>query len=138
MLQDNYKMTVCLLGMHRSGTSCLTGSLQAAGLYLGKHHTWNSHNPLGNRENPDMFDLHEDLLAANSGSWRTPPEKVIWADYHLDWARRIIAGFDQHPVWGFKDPRTLLTLAGWKSLLENVTCIGIFRHPLAAATKAVG
>ena len=32
---------VCILGMHRSGTSCLTGSLQQAGLFLGDCHTWN-------------------------------------------------------------------------------------------------
>jgi len=30
---------VLILGMHRSGTSCLAGSLQEAGLYLGEVNT---------------------------------------------------------------------------------------------------
>ena len=111
---------ICILGMHRSGTSCLMGSLQKAGLYLGKVSTWDLHNKQGNREHPDIFELHEDLLASNGGSWNNPPERVIWSEHHLDWGRRIIAGFSRSGNWGFKDPRTLLTLDGWKSLLDNI------------------
>jgi len=43
--------TVAILGMHRSGTSCLAGSLQELGLYLGEVYDQNPHNPRGNREN---------------------------------------------------------------------------------------
>jgi hypothetical protein len=32
---------MALLGMHRSGTSCLTGSLQLKGLFRGDVHEWN-------------------------------------------------------------------------------------------------
>ena len=121
---------VLILGMHRSGTSCLTGSLQRAGLYLAEHHTWNPYNKLGNRENPEIFDFHENLLAANNGTWDNPPSIVEWNESHMAWGRNFIRQFDEYKRWGFKDPRTLLTLSGWKSLLPNASYVGIFRHPI--------
>jgi hypothetical protein len=42
---------VSILGMHRSGTRCLTGTMQEAGLVLGKFSTFNEFNRKGNREN---------------------------------------------------------------------------------------
>ena len=68
---------LCVLGMHRSGTSCLTGSLQEAGLYLGDCHTWNPHNLKGNRENQEIVDINDRVLADNGGAWDAPPERVI-------------------------------------------------------------
>lgn len=122
---------VCLLGMHRSGTSCLTGSLQRAGLFLGKYHTWSHHNARGNRENPDVMALHEAILEANGGRWDRPPARVDWREEHRWRAHEILAMYADHPQWGFKDPRTLLTLDGWLQLVPNMRRVGIFRHPIA-------
>ncbi len=69
---------ICILGMHRSGTSCVTGSLQQAGLFLGACHTWSPHNRKGNRENQDFVDLNDDVLATNDGAWDKPPRKLVW------------------------------------------------------------
>jgi hypothetical protein len=126
---------VGILGMHRSGTSCLTGSLQEAGLFLGDCHTWSRHNLKGNRENQSFVDLHDSILAANGGAWDVPPAKVIWSSEHI---ARAIALLEEHasvPVFGFKDPRTLLVLQGWKQLLPAMEFVGIFRHPNAVATS---
>ena len=62
MNSSTENLILAVLGMHRSGTSALIGSLQAAGLHLGKHNTWNAHNLKGNRENNDIVQLHEELL----------------------------------------------------------------------------
>lgn len=129
------KQAVLILGMHRSGTSWLTGSLQQAGLYLAKHHSWNPHNRKGNRENPDVMALHEDILAANNGAWDVPPEMMVWNDQHKHIARQLIRENTQQQRWGFKDPRTLLMLEGWKYLLDDISYVGIFRHPVAVATS---
>jgi hypothetical protein len=99
---------IAILGMHRSGTSCLIGSLQKAGLHLGKHNTWNDHNLRGNRENDDIIRLNEALLNDNGGSWKNPPANVVWSRKHYKRAREIIASYRDHDLWGFKDPRTLL------------------------------
>ncbi len=122
---------IAILGMHRSGTSCLTGSLQAAGLHLGKHHTWNRHNLKGNRENQDFVDFHDALLADNKASWDQPPRKLIFSDEREQQARALVRGFDNEPRWGFKDPRALLCLPLWNKVLPERDNIGIFRHPLA-------
>lgn len=124
---------ICILGMHRSGTSALTGSLQQYGLELGKHHTWNRHNQKGNRENQDLVDLHDSILATNGGSWDNPPKKVDWSSEHVERACDILASYSDVQHWGFKDPRTLIVLPFWRELCSNLRYVGIFRHPVAVA-----
>lgn len=126
---------VIVLGMHRSGTSCLTGSLQQAGLDLGEHSAWNPHNLKGNRENAEIMALNESILNANGGKWDAPPKKIHWHPEHISEARRVLAKYANSPAWGFKDPRTLLTLDGWLKLGISPDYIGIFRHPLAVAAS---
>jgi hypothetical protein len=127
------KRIICILGMHRSGTSCLTGSLQEAGLNLGQCHTWNPFNLKGNRENQDFVDLHNEILEANGGSWENPPENAKWSLQHKQRARELLANFAEAEFVGFKDPRTLLVLEGWKELTDSLEFVGIFRHPDAVA-----
>lgn len=124
---------VAVLGMHRSGTSCLTGSLQHAGLSLGDCHTWNKHNERGNRENQKFVDLHDAILAANGGAWDVPPANVVWKDEHTAWAKELLVAHAGEPNFGFKDPRGLLVIDGWKSLYPKIEFIGIYRHPNAVA-----
>ena len=124
---------VIILGMHRSGTSCLTGSLQQAGLNLGEHSTWNPHNTKGNRENNSIVELHEDILLANHCSWHAPKQDIVWTQAHKDRALNILKDNHQHTIWGFKDPRTIFTINGWLNLNLKVTKVGIFRHPYAVA-----
>ncbi len=72
------KRILCILGMHRSGTSCLTGSLQQGGLFLGKHHEWNEYNRKGNRENQDVVNLNESIFKANGLNWKEPLRPASW------------------------------------------------------------
>ena len=124
---------VCILGMHRSGTSSLAGSLQEAGMNLGKHHTWNRFNQRGNRENQDIVDFHDSLLESNGGSWSKPPRKLRWTSAQEQQARDIAGSFSAGSPWGFKDPRTLLVLELWRKVSPDLRLVGIFRHPLAVA-----
>jgi len=41
--------------------------------------------------------------------------------------------FHSSRLWGFKDPRTLLTLDGWLEALPEVSLAATFRHPLSVA-----
>lgn len=127
---------MCILGMHRSGTSSLTGSLEEeARLYLGEVVTEAPYNLKGNREHLRIRELHEQVLSANGGSWDRPPEEVTWSAEHRARRDAMIAGYPQGVPWGFKDPRTLLTLAGWSEVLPAMRCGGTFRHPLAVAAS---
>lgn len=129
------KKIVIILGMHRSGTSCLTGSLQQAGLALGEFSEWNPHNLKGNRENTEIMALNEAVLKANGGAWDLPPRHIEWPPVFREQARQILTKYASTPVWGFKDPRTLFTLNGWLDLGITPYYIGIFRHPLSVAAS---
>jgi hypothetical protein len=123
-----------ILGMHRSGTSCLTGQLEEAGVWLGEVRRSSVHNAKGNRENPEIMNLNEAVLGDNGGAWDSPPAgPVQWSAPRLAERDRILAGYPADRVWGFKDPRTLFTLEGWRAALPGARLVGTVRHPLAVA-----
>ncbi len=130
---DRPKRVLAILGMHRSGTSCLTGSLQKAGLFLGKHQTQNKHNQRGNRENQEVLKLHKALLNYNDGKWHQPPKVSEWSKEHILRAKEILKEYSNAGIWGFKDPRSLFFIEGWQNLIPDIEFIGIYRHPLAVA-----
>lgn len=125
---------VIVLGMHRSGTSCLTGSLEQAGLYLGEVNRKAPHNVKGNQENRDIMDLNDAVLSKNGAAWDAPPKSpTIWTDAHRDRCDQILATYPADQAIGFKDPRTVFTLEGWLEVLPSARLVGTFRHPLAVA-----
>ncbi len=134
---------VVILGMHRSGTSCLAGSLQAAGVYLGGVHEWSAHNTKGNREHQEIVSLNDEVLATNGCEWHTVS---LIKDKKLRWTREqsikrdaLIARLSSEQkaqkaaCWGFKDPRVLFTLPFWQEAIPDMQFIGTYRHPLAVA-----
>jgi hypothetical protein len=116
--------------MHRSGTSCLAGSLQNAGLHLGKVYTKNKYNLQGNREHIQLNALQDAVLEDNGGSWFEPPQVVIWSDKYYAYLCSIVSEFESYPRWGFKDPRSLFTLSGFQRCLgDDIEFVGTFRNP---------
>lgn len=126
---------ICILGMHRSGTSCLSGSLQNAGLFLGEVSRSGPFNPKGNRENVEIQRLQDDILSSNGGLWHNPPSQVIWSEAHYATLKRILAQYKEVPAWGFKDPRTLFTYDGFKQCIEHLQPVGTFRNPGAVVAS---
>jgi hypothetical protein len=120
---------VCILGMHASGTSCLAGSLQEAGLWLGEVNIVSDNNAKGNRESKRIYQLHDAILIGSGGSWARPPATVRWSDDHRAERDAIIRSFAEVPVWGFKDPRTLLVVDFWREAIPDLRFVGTFRHP---------
>lgn len=127
-------IVVCVLGMHRSGTSALIGCLEEAGLFLGDVNRSHPHNLKGNRENREIRELNEDVLSFSNGSWIDPPKALSWDHALAERRDALIATFaSQQRVWGFKDPRTILTLPFWREALPNLQRVATFRHPMAVA-----
>src|SRR5437588_13004998 len=70
------RTVVCVLGMHRSGTSLVGHLLHALGLDLGpEEHLMgaSSANPTGHCENEPVTELNDALLERLGGSWSQPP-----------------------------------------------------------------
>lgn len=134
MTADRNARVHALLGMHRSGTSWLAGSLQERGLAFGDVNESATYNAKGTRENDTLQAIHVGVLRDSKGTWRDPPRRVVWTEHR----RASLAAFidsmsASHARWGFKDPRTLLLLDEWTRQLPDLEFVGIFRHPDAVA-----
>ena len=122
---------VIVLGMHRSGTSLVAGSLEAAGLHLGDVNHAATYNRRGNKENASIRDLNDRLLAGAGAAWNAPPAgQVEWSPENEGCARSIVAPYlERRRPWGFKDPRSIWTIEGWLRIVPNTRPVGVFRHP---------
>jgi hypothetical protein len=124
---------VCIGGMHRSGTSCLAGSLEEAGLHLGPVFRVGQYNAKGNRENGRIMALQEAVLIYSGGSWDRPPEHVSWSGAHRAERDAIIRSYAGPPAWGFKDPRSILLIDFWREAVSNLQVVATLRHPVLVA-----
>ncbi|WP_313007335.1 hypothetical protein [Brevundimonas vesicularis] len=126
---------VAVIGMHRSGTSCLAGCLEDLGLHLGAVNTAAPHNKKGNRENPRFWPVHDAVLARVGAAWDAPPNApVAWTASEIADLKAVLSDYDTLPTpWGFKDPRATLLLDGWFEVLPDLKLVASIRHPLAVA-----
>lgn len=125
---------VIILGMHRSGTSCLTGCLKNFGLTLGNVSTYNKYNLKGNQEDRKVFRLNEFILKHNGGSWQNPVPINSVTEEQLNKREEVLKQYNLlNRPWGIKDPRMLLTYFFWKEFLPPHEFVGTFRHPLSVA-----
>ncbi|HQT45638.1 MAG: hypothetical protein B7X08_00170 [Acidocella sp. 20-63-7] len=140
--EDNQGATALLvLGMHRSGTSSVTGTLNQLGVRLGQGLLPPMpDNPKGFFEQKPVVDLHDEILKALGTSWDDPrglPEG--WEDApalgpYLEKLRQLIAqDFSGVKLWAAKDPRLCRLLPLWLRILGtlNITpkIILVVRNP---------
>jgi hypothetical protein len=131
---EGQQRVITVLGMHRSGTSSLVGSLEAAGLPLGEVRTEGGEsNQKGHREPAELISLHEDVLITSGGAWHLPPPAVEWTPKQRKRREGFIADRASLPLWGWKEPRTLLVIDGWLESLPKLEMVGTFRHPAVVA-----
>jgi GT2 family glycosyltransferase len=136
-----------VLGMHRSGTSALTGMLHRLGVVLGEHlMPATQDNPRGYWEHADIVKVHERLMAALGWGWddirSLPPgfEHSELAQAAAHELRAIITrDFSTAPLWGLKDPRLCRLMPLWSSIFaaEQVAprYVLAVRHPLDVAAS---
>ena len=135
-------MPVCIAGMHRSGTSMVARALAACGLDLGAEAELmaaTEHNERGHWEHEDFVALADELLARLGGGWDVPPAlEEGWAERpeledFRGRARDLASRFDGREPWGWKDPRSSLTLPFWRSILPQLRVVVCVRHPVEVA-----
>lgn len=113
---------IIILGMHRSGTSIMGGVLSRLGVDMGKElvgKRWS--NPLGHFEDKEFLSLNNRILEAAGGGWDAPPvrdaiqaQKDNFTEEIKDVIRR-----KRSSLWGWKDPRTSLTIKLYLPYLTN-------------------
>jgi hypothetical protein len=123
-----------VMGMHRSGTSCVTRVLNLMGASLGPV---NEHSGQGSDEihweSGIVNWINEDLLVRAGGSWQAPPQKlrVVPRDYWR--CRRVLWQFAGAPTAVLKDPRMMLTYPVWRAVLPEHRLVVCLRYPLDVA-----
>lgn len=142
----NNSQVIIVLGMHRSGTSALTGTLSLLGVDLGQSlipaHA--AINAKGYWEHRGIVEIHERLLGVLGSSWhdeRPLPENWWRTEMVVPFRRELSAilhrDFSEAPLWGVKDPRMCRLLPLWLDILEEFRCQPLFilivRHPQEVA-----
>jgi hypothetical protein len=125
-----------VLGMHRSATSLIAGGLHRSGVFMGeKFIPRDSGNPKGYFEDKEFVNLNKYILVKAGGDWCHPPrEKRILALRKNDWVQGQIRELvktrnQQHKLWGWKDPRTVLTIRLYLPYLPEHFFFVAFRRP---------
>jgi hypothetical protein len=139
------RRALLVLGMHRSGTSALTGVLQRLGVRVPKTLIpANEHNPVGFGESLALADFHDRLLDCAGSRWDT------WVRLGPDWfdspnasqlvdeCRSLLAQeFGDAPLFVVKDPRLCRLVPFWVRVLqaENIAAAAIVpvRNPFEVA-----
>jgi len=129
-------MILAITGMHRSGTSLVASWLQACGLVLDNGRVVPPYpdNPLGFFEDADFVDLHAISIRRRSrwsAGWKLASRHPLgFSIPEREIAERLIKQrSDVFPVWGWKDPRTVLFLHQWKRLIPSLKVIICWRSP---------
>lgn len=130
-----------VIGMHRSGTSFVAKLLHESGIFMGAERDHNE-------ESIPFLSVNQRALATCGGSWIDPviPEREHWTTekdiglyvnhFALDVGRYRFAGRDRPTLikwfhdkpWGFKDPRSTLTLAMWLNMFPRARVIHVVRN----------
>jgi hypothetical protein len=132
------ELTVVVLGMHRSGTSLVGEVLSQAGVNLGRQLVRaRINNPRGYFENRLFVRLNDKLLAMARGTWDHPPkpERMLALMHNERLCRDVAQAVrsQEDRVWGWKDPRTTLTIDLYLPFLRNPRFVICRRDKLAVA-----
>jgi hypothetical protein len=129
--------------MHRSGTSLIGGILNILGVYLGPQEAMlpaAPDNPKGFWEHRLFVELNDALLARLGGDAMHPPAvspgwqaSTCLHDLRLRAKIFLQKEFGNVKLWGWKDPRTCLTLPFWEAMVPGLRYILCLRHPLEVA-----
>ena len=140
---------VLVLGMHRSGTSALARGLQMLGVYLGNDFiSPKPDNPTGYWEDRNIYEINERLLAVFGLKWEEVAliDDARWDEPAVDALRTeaiayLKSQFVNHPLWGFKDPRTIRVLPFWHSALRSLevdeSYLLVIRNPRSVANSLI-
>ncbi len=127
--------TIILVGMQGSGLSLTATVLQSAGLNLGEElMSAGAGITRGNNESLDFYNFHQRLLKKNNldpNGWDL--KGVGTLDKADEAEAREIIEINKTKLWGWKDPRTVLFLDLWATLIPNACFLFIYQSPVEVA-----
>lgn len=146
IMEPNDKKVIVVLGMHRSGTSAMTRSLQILGVGLGDNlHPAGFDNPKGFWEDQDCIAINEELLShvgsaydRLGGNLDINMEDPVVQSLYLRAVNLVSENIAENQgVWGVKDPRMCRLLGFWKKVFDECGCdvsyVLSLRNPISVA-----
>ena len=140
------RRAILVLGMHRSGTSVLTGMLAALGAFPGRRliAADPSTNPTGFWEDEEIVRLNDGLLEYLGTRWddcSVLPVDWMSQSFVRGARERMLSvvqrEFEGRPLWVIKDPRLCRLLPLWTDVLAALDCRVDFllclRNPIEVA-----
>ncbi len=129
-VEENKISGVCVivLGMHRSGTSALSGALCRLGIEFGdKLLPGEPYNPKGFFEHVDILSINNEILRMlNSSFDDIKPLPLNWhrSEFILPFKDKLIniisRDFKNYEVFGFKDPRISILLPLYLEIVKEM------------------
>ena len=141
--EDQRRKTVVVLGAARSGTSVTAGMLQVLGVDMGSIGPSKKWNPKGSFEDKDFQRLNRDIfrMVEEAKSYWNPPtlEQIMETRTRAtpEIQRLVSEKSAGKSVWGWKNPRAILTMELFMPYLTNPCFVTVFRNPLATAKSSV-
>jgi hypothetical protein len=136
---------ICTVGMHRSGTSLVSRMLNLLGVHLGPDERLSGtgeDNRKGYWEHRAFVEINDEILARFGGRWDEPPAfSPAWPgdprllDLREKAGRLLAEDFAAAPLWGWKDPRTCLTLPFWQEVVGPMRYVMCIRNPRAVVAS---
>lgn len=144
MTPSGKSVVVCVTGMHRSGTSLTASWLGHCGLVLDDGEVYGAAegNPRGHFEDKQIVDLQSAQTLRHdptSRGWIYTKRKTLPVDAQFDReARALIESRNaRYPLWGWKDPRTVLYLESWRALIPDLKVLLLWRPCAGIASSLV-
>ncbi len=151
---------IIVLGMHRSGTSAVSGALSNIGVFLGQNlfKPQAGVNEKGFFENSTLVKINERLLTSFYSSWDDPlaflmdVRKKDFGSLHSEAVDFLKSEYLEHKHWGMKDPRTTLLLPFWQNVFNDLdvkpfylimirdpaeVCLSLFKRDGFSAEKSL-
>ena len=140
-------VAILVPGMHRSGTSALSGTLNLLGVTIpGERVPPADDNKKGFFENKRLVAFHDKLLEEFGSRWEDPlpfSERCLYSPNAFAAARELACLFQEEfgnsPLVLVKDPRMCRLLPVWVEALSlsnrNIAVIIPVRHPLEVAAS---
>lgn len=139
-MTDHYNpRCILVLGMHRSGTSALTGVLSYLGVETGPYllPAHEKVNPKGFWEHAEIVSIHDRLLESMGYSWDDIRELPVnwWKSAPVSVFRKEIVqvvqrDFSSSSLWVVKDPRMSRLLPLWLDVLAEIKVEPLIILPL--------
>jgi hypothetical protein len=136
-------MKVVVLGMHRSGTSLMTGILNNLGFYIGEANELSGagpENPKGFFERKDFRKINDTFLFSNDSDWYKVSDFIVGDAsseslfvYENSFREVIEKKLSTHKDFAIKEPRFNLTFPFFKNWLGDHKVIFVYRDPLDVA-----